>query len=131
MPRPCCDRRVSGQPPAHVFKPAGVPMTALDEVILTLDEFEAIRLADLEQLYQEQAADRMGVSRPTISRILEAAHRKVADALVHGKALRIQGGPVLPPHGPRRCCPYHDHIEETRDDASGDRSPATSRERVT
>jgi len=131
MPRPCCDRRVSGQPPAHVFKPAGVPMTALDEVILTLDEFEAIRLADLEQLYQEQAADRMGVSRPTISRILEAAHRKVADALVHGKALRIQGGPVLPPHGPRRCCPVHDRIGAVPDNLSGDPLPLKPRERAT
>jgi len=131
MPRPCCDRRVSGQPPANVFKPAGVPMTALDEVRLTLDEFEAIRLADLEQLYQEQAADRMGVSRPTISRILEAAHRKVADALVHGKALRIQGGPVLPPHGPRRCCTVHDRIGTVPDNLSGDQLPVTPRERVT
>jgi predicted DNA-binding protein (UPF0251 family) len=114
-----------------VFKPVGVPMTALDEVILTLDEFEAVRLADLGRLYQEQAADQMNVSRPTFSRILETAHRKVADALVHGKALRIQGGPVLPPHGPRRCCQLHDQIGAVPDDVSGDRSPITPRERVT
>jgi uncharacterized protein len=61
---------------------------------MTLDEFEALRLADLEGLYQEQAAARMGVSRATFGRIVEAAHRKVAEALVHGKSLRIQGGPV-------------------------------------
>jgi uncharacterized protein len=115
MPRPCCYRRVSGQPAASVFKPAGVPMTALDEVILTLDEFEAVRLADLEGLYQEAAADRMGVSRPTLARILDAAHGKVADALVHGKALRIEGGPVLPHHGPRQCCRIHDHTVADRD----------------
>jgi len=95
-----------------VFKPAGVPMTALDEVVLTLDEFEAVRLADLELLYQEQAAVQMDVSRTTLARILEAAHRKVADALVHGKALRIQGGPVLPSHGPRRCCRLHDECDD-------------------
>jgi uncharacterized protein len=75
---------------------------------MTLDEFEAIRLADLEQLYQEAAAEQMSVSRPTFSRILEAARLKVADALVHGKALRIEGGPVQFPQGPRRCCRHHD-----------------------
>jgi len=66
----------------------------LDQVALTVDEFEAIRLADLEGLYQEEAARRMNVSRQTFGRILEAAHRKVADVLVHGKALSIEGGPI-------------------------------------
>ena len=112
MPRPCCHRRVSGHPPVGVFKPAGVPMTALDEIVLTLDEFEAIRLADLEHLYQEQAAEQMAVSRTTLSRILDAAHRKVADALVHGKALRIQGGSVVPADGPSRCCRMHDSADD-------------------
>jgi predicted DNA-binding protein (UPF0251 family) len=69
-------------------------MCELDEVVLALDEFEAIRLADLDGLYQEKAAAEMQVSRPTFSRIIESAHRKVADALVHGKALRIEGGSV-------------------------------------
>jgi predicted DNA-binding protein (UPF0251 family) len=59
---------------------------------MTLDEFEAIRLADLEGLYQEQAAGRMQVSRPTFGRIIESAHRKVAEALVQGRALVIRGG---------------------------------------
>ncbi len=69
-------------------------MTALEEVELSIDELEAIRLADLEGLYQEEAAARMGVSRATFARIVEASRRKVADALVHGHALRIGGGPV-------------------------------------
>jgi len=77
-----------------VFKPAGVPRSELEEVVLSLDEFEALRLADLEGLYQEQAAERMGVSRPTFGRTVESAHRKVAEALVGGKALRIEGGNV-------------------------------------
>ncbi len=106
MPRPFCRRLVAGRPPVAIFKPAGRPLSELDEVVLTLDEFEASRLADLEGLYQEQAAEKMGVSRPTFSRILETAHRKIADALVHGKALRIEGGPVH--MGPRRCCRLHD-----------------------
>lgn len=66
-------------------------MSALDEVALELDEFEAIRLADLEGMYQQQAAEAMGVSRQTFARVVEIARRKVADALVHGKALRIEG----------------------------------------
>jgi transposase-like protein len=63
-------------------------------VALSVDEFEALRLADLEGLYQDEAAIRMGVSRPTFARIVEASRRKVAEALVHGRALRIGGGPV-------------------------------------
>jgi len=64
----------------------------LEEVILNVDEFEAIRLADLEHLYQEQAAEKMKVSRPTFGRIIDSAHKKVAEALVKGKALKIEGG---------------------------------------
>jgi predicted DNA-binding protein (UPF0251 family) len=79
---------------AALFKPAGGRGCAAELVCMTLDEFEALRLADLEGLYQEQAAVRMGVSRTTFGRIVESGHRKVAEALVHGKALRIQGGPV-------------------------------------
>jgi len=66
----------------------------LEVEILTLDEFEAVRLADLEGLYQEQAAEKMKVSRQTFGRIIESAHRKVAAALVKGKALRIEGGNI-------------------------------------
>lgn len=104
MPRPCCCRRISGTPPAPLFKPAGVPARVLDVVAMTLDELEAVRLADLEGLYQEEGAARMGVSRATFGRILETAHRKVASALIEGKALRIEGGPVdRAPRGRRRC----------------------------
>ena len=94
MARPPCCRRIAGRPAAYVFKPAGVPGRALEEVAVTLDEFEAVRLADLEGLYQEQAAERMAVSRATFGRILESAHRKIADALVSGKLLKIEGGNV-------------------------------------
>jgi predicted DNA-binding protein (UPF0251 family) len=66
----------------------------LEQVSLTVDELEAIRLADLEGLYQEKAAQRMNVSRQTFGRIIEAAHKKIADALVHGKALSITGGSI-------------------------------------
>jgi len=81
----------------------------LQHITLTFDELEAIRLTDLQGLYQEQAAEKMNISRQTLGRILESAHKKIADALVNGKALAIQGGPIelhppeapipTPPHG--------------------------------
>jgi len=94
MARPKCCRRISEQPGCRVFKPVGIPISNLDEIVLSMDEFEAIRLADLEGLYQEQAAERMNVSRQTFGRIVEAARRKVAQALSEGLALRIEGGEV-------------------------------------
>lgn len=109
MPRPFSCRRVAGSPAAAVFKPVGIPVRELEEVVMTLDEFEALRLASLDGLYQEQAAARMNISRPTFSRIVESAHRKIADALVHGKALRIEGGPVQ--LRGRACCRLHDRGE--------------------
>ncbi|MCG2659726.1 MAG: DUF134 domain-containing protein [Kiritimatiellae bacterium] len=94
MPRPCCLRRIGFRPCANFFKPTGIPFHALEQVTLALDEVEALRLADLNGLYQEQAAKQMKISRPTFARIVEAARRKVADALTHGKALRLEGGAV-------------------------------------
>ena len=95
MPRPCCLRHVGQTPCAHYFKPAGIPIRMLEEVVLGLDELETLRLADLNGLYQEQAAEQMRISRPTFSRIVEQARRKVAEALIHGKALRMEGGAVI------------------------------------
>lgn len=77
-----------------MFKPVGVPFSTLHEVVLSMDEFEALRLADLEGLHHGQAAERMGVSRQTFGRIVEAARRKVAQVLVGGLALRVEGGVV-------------------------------------
>ena len=94
MPRPRQCRRVAQLPRATYYKPRGVPLRALESVTLTVDELEAIRLADLEGLYQAEAARRMNVSRQTFGRVLDAAHAKVANALVNGKALSIAGGPV-------------------------------------
>ena len=94
MPRPCCLRHVNHSPAAVYFKPAGVPACTLEQVTLTLDEVEALRLADLQGLYQEEAGRQMKVSRATFARIVESARRKVADALIHGKALRLEGGTI-------------------------------------
>jgi uncharacterized protein len=75
-----------------MFKPAGVGARDLEHVELTVDEVEALRLVDLEGLSHEEAAARLGVSRQTVGRVLDAARRKVADTLVNGKALVIGGG---------------------------------------
>jgi len=88
-------RYISCRLNAVFFKPAGVPVHALEIITLALDEVEALRLADLEGLYQEQAAAQMKISRPTFARIVEQARRKTADALIHGKALRLEGGIVI------------------------------------
>jgi len=77
-----------------LFKPAGVPASRLSELVLGIDELEAIRLADLGGLYQEQAAEQMKVSRQTFGRIVSSARKKVAQALVEGMSLRIEGGEV-------------------------------------
>lgn len=113
MSRPFCCRRIAGQPAASIFKPVGIPVRELEEAVITLDELEAMRLADLDGLYQEQAAEQMNVSRTTFSRIIDSAHRKMADALVHGKALRIEGGPVQQA-GRRCCCRIHDEENQHR-----------------
>lgn len=92
MPRPRKRRILSNAPRAAVYKPAGVPLNDLNRVSLLHEEFEALRLSDLEALTQEQAAARMGISRSTYQRILEHAHRQVSLALVQGWALYIEGG---------------------------------------
>ena len=105
MPRPCKFRRVDSEPGVSYFKPRGIPAKALSEVILTMDEFESVRLADLEGMYQDAAAKRMDVSRQTFGNIVRSAHTKIADALVNGKSIKIKGG-VYQMAGMRkfRCC---------------------------
>lgn len=92
MGRPPLERFVAGLPRTAMFKPAGVSARDLEHVELTVDEVEALRLVDLEGLSHEEAAARLGVSRQTVGRVLDAARRKVADTLVNGKALIIGGG---------------------------------------
>ena len=94
MARPRNCRRINGMPDAKTFKPAGVPASALEQVSLGLDELEALRLADLEGLYQDEAARRMNVSRQTFGRIVAEARRKTAEALIEGRCLIIEGGNV-------------------------------------
>jgi len=83
------------QPEVSVFKPAGIPGRELESVTLGLDEMEALRLADLEGRYHEEAAQRMSISRATFGRLLEEARRKVVSALFAGRMLVFEGGPVM------------------------------------
>ena len=89
-PRKC--RIVQSSPTARFFKPRGIPLRELKIVDLKDEEWEAIRLADYEGLDQESAAQKMGISRPTFSRVLASARRAVAKALAEGAALAIGGG---------------------------------------
>jgi len=90
--RPPKNRRVACLPAVDFFKPAGTPLRSLEEVRLSVEEMEALRLKDLAGLEQIPAAAEMNVSRPTFQRVLASARRKVADALLNGKAVRIEGG---------------------------------------
>ncbi len=91
MPRPRKQRRLSHSPKTAIYKPAGVPLDRLRQVVLIPEEMEALRLADLEGLSQEESATRMGISRSTFQRIIDRAHRQVAMALVEGQALYLVG----------------------------------------
>jgi predicted DNA-binding protein (UPF0251 family) len=85
----------------NYFKPRGIPVTELDRISLAVDELEALRLKDFKGIEQEKAANAMNVSQPTFHRILQSAHSKVADALVNGKAIEIEGGDYVVKKGVR------------------------------
>ncbi|HQJ94413.1 MAG TPA: DUF134 domain-containing protein, partial [Syntrophorhabdaceae bacterium] len=112
MPRKRCKSNIGFLPHVTYFKPAGMRMTEIEEVILQHDELEAIRLKDLLGTPQEEAAKQMNVSQPTFHRLLLSAHEKIAHAIINGKALRIEGGNVninetfIPPCGWRHICKH-------------------------
>ena len=119
MARPRFCRHIAGIPDKNYFKPKGIPSSLLEEVILTLDEFEAVRLADFEGLYQGQAAVKMGISRQTFGRIIKSANKKIADVLVNGKALKIEGGEVSIKETKQlkcqKCCKIFNVFSEAQD----------------
>ena len=92
MPRPPKCRCVELMPGVTFFQPRGVPLGRLQEVCLAIEEREAIRLKDLEELEQEECAERMHVSHATFQRVLESARRKIAEAIINGKAIHVDGG---------------------------------------
>ena len=89
MSRPRLCRRLRFKPNAHYFKPQGIPMHQLEEVILTKEELEAIKLKDFDGLEQLEASEEMNTSQSTFQRILASAYQKISDALVNGKAIKI------------------------------------------
>ena len=107
MVRPKKCRMVASLPNVTYYKPAGIPLRLLNEVKLSIEEAEALRLKELEGLEQSEGAVKMDISRPTFQRILSSARKKVADALLNGKAIRIEGG-SFQIAGTRPCC-HRDH----------------------
>jgi len=89
MVRPIKKRLIRFDPNVTYFKPRAVPLSILKEVDLTMDELEAIRLCDLKDLDQIKSAKKMKISQSTLQRILFSAHQKIAEALIKGKAIRI------------------------------------------
>ncbi|OGS06949.1 MAG: hypothetical protein A2270_00750 [Elusimicrobia bacterium RIFOXYA12_FULL_51_18] len=96
-------RKVHAKPACSCFGPDGKTAQAKGEILLKLDEFEALRLADAKGLYQEDAARKMGVSRQTFGNIINSARQKIADALVSGKSVQITGGTVKLTNGGCGC----------------------------
>ena len=94
MPRPRRCRRIGHRPGVTYFKPAGVRMQNLSEIILSVDEYESVRLSDLKGLDQSGAAKKMNISQPTFQRLIKVARKKISDALINGKAIKVEGGNV-------------------------------------
>lgn len=92
MPRPTKFRRVEFFPEDTYFVPWGKPKCEIEEVVLKVEELEAMRLKDIEELNQEECAEKMEVSRQTFQNIIDSARKKVAIALTAGNAIRISGG---------------------------------------
>ena len=92
MPRPRRCRRIGNTPDTTYFKPTGIPMRDLEEITISLVELESVRLKDLLKLDQNECATKMDISQPTFHRLLNSARNKISDALVNGKAIKIQGG---------------------------------------
>ena len=102
MPRPCKKRRICKVPKIQLFSPSNIESN--ETITMTLDEYEVLRLIDLEGLTQEECAKQMNISRPSVSSICESAHQKVADMIVHGKQLHIDGGHITICERSENCC---------------------------
>ena len=90
MPRPKIHRCLRFRPTVYYFKPRGIPLRMLEEVVLLPDELEALKLHDIDGLEQAEGAKKMKISQPTFARILDSAYKKIAQAIIKGKAIRIE-----------------------------------------
>ena len=91
MPRPKIPRCMRFQPNVYYFKPQGIPLRMLEEVLLLPDELEALKLYEIDELEQTEAAEKMKISQPTFARLLGSANKKIAQAIIKGKAIKIEG----------------------------------------
>lgn len=90
MPRPKIPRHLCFQPNVYYFKPQGIPLTDLQEVIILSDELEALKLYEVDNFSQTESSKKMKISQPTFARLLDKVQRKIADALINGKAIRVE-----------------------------------------
>ncbi len=90
MVRPRIPRRLRFNPKALYLKPQGVPLRTLDEVVITHDEIEALKLYHIDKVEQKEAAEGMNISQPTFSRTLDRVYTKISEALIEGKAIKIE-----------------------------------------
>ena len=90
MVRPRLCRRILSNPNVTYFKPRGIPMNSLSEVVLQMDEYESVKLKDLEGLEQGECAKRMNISQPTFHRLVVSARKKISDAIINGKAIKVE-----------------------------------------
>lgn len=90
MPRPRKKRRLNFKPNVYYFKPQGVPLRLLEEVVLKSDEVEALKLHDADGLGQVKAAKKMNISQSTFARILNKSYKKLAESIINGKAIKIE-----------------------------------------
>jgi len=121
VPRPPKCRRVEFEPQVTYFKPAGIPKQNLEELILSVEEIEAIRLKDSEGLEQEECAESMRVSRATFQRILSGARSKLAEAIIEGKAIKVEGGNYHIANSNYRCLKCKKMFEDENGEARGKR----------
>ncbi|MFC1728626.1 DUF134 domain-containing protein [Nanoarchaeota archaeon] len=143
MVRPKLRRRIRFRGNFHYFKPQAIPLRELQEIVLSIDEFESVRLRDKLGLDQIKSAEKMNISQPTFHRILESARKKIAEAIVDGKAIKIHGGECKMPNkdgtgpdgeGPRTGrglgnCPPSDKEKTTRGRGLGPCGDGTPRGR--
>jgi predicted DNA-binding protein (UPF0251 family) len=130
MPRPPKCRRVEFLPNVTYFKPAGIPLRDLEEIAMSVEEAEALRLKDLEGLEQEEGAVKMNISRPTFQRILASARKKTSDAILNGKAIRIEGGNFQLPAQKFRCRRGHEWEQAGSNNNTPGRCPHCRRRNI-
>ncbi|MCJ7681182.1 MAG: DUF134 domain-containing protein [Candidatus Aminicenantes bacterium] len=109
MSRPKKPRCIGNSPNCYYFKPRGIPLCHLNQIDLQMDEFEALRLADFNEFCHEKAAESMNISRATFGRIIADARKKIADALINGKAIKINNSDVKINVEKSKC--HHQHTD--------------------